>query len=222
MLNEQPEVFQITAESDPELWEILQRPEDRRRTYTEEEIPGAEIQRIFGDLPEQVADEPTESPVGIKAIYRNTQEKLDDLQRQVTKLTLKTACSVHGLGDRNIARIREEVADLLRDIDVERCDRQGEIDALASNILNQLAEVRAVQTVDGCEIATSQADIRLLQDRMDEFEAGFEPAPAAAVEWLKSIALLVTGAALAVLACTAVSFIVDRPEQPPASVQQAR
>ena len=30
MLNEQPEVFQITAESDPELWNILQAPEDRR------------------------------------------------------------------------------------------------------------------------------------------------------------------------------------------------
>lgn len=212
MLNEQPEVFQITAESDPELWDTLQRPEDRRRTYTEEEIPGAEIQRIFGDLPEQVIDEPAESAVGIKAIYRNTQEKLDDLQRQVTQLTLRTACSVHGLGDRNIARIREEIAELRHELEDERSDAQRAI----NRVHIQLAEINAAQSVDGMEIATAQTDIRSLEDRVDELECADRPCPVAG--WLRSFGLLAIGAGLA-LTVFGIEIDADRVSIPsPAAV----
>ena len=122
------------------------------------------------------------------------------LKRRVTDLTLKVACSVHGLGDRNIARLRQEVDELRQELETDRTERQGEIDALSKHFLSEIAEIRAAQSADGLQIAQTQADISRLESDLDDFEETFEPAPSPAVQWVRAAAFLLIGFGIGAIA----------------------
>jgi chromosome segregation ATPase len=72
--------------------------------------------------------------------------------------------------DRRLQFLQELIAQQTFDLQHERTERQGEIDALTSRLLSEIAEVRSAQSADATELASAQADIRMLEDRIAELE----------------------------------------------------
>ena len=130
--------------------------------------------------------------------------EIQRLNQRVTSLTLKVACSVHGLGDRNIARIREEIDRQAFDLQFERSERQCEVDALSQHFLKEIAEIRAAQSVDRLQIAQTQADIARLESDLDDldveqsFEIEFSRSPRH--ENLRAFACMLIGFAAGAIA----------------------
>ena len=85
--------------------------------------------------------------------------------------------------DRRLQFLQELIAQQTFDLQFERSERQGEVDSLSSHFLKELAEIRAAQTVDGLQIANTQADIAQLKGRIDRLK----PSPSKTSPTLKTI-----------------------------------
>ena len=118
------------------------------------------------------------------------------------------------LVDRRLQFLQEIIAQQAIDLRFERDEHQGEIDALSQHFLSQLAEIRAAQTVDNCQTSQNQSDLAQAEKRLEEletdfgdFEATFQPAPSPTIQWVRAVAFLLTGAALALIAASAIDYV---------------
>ena len=197
MLDEQPEVFQVTAENAPALWDTLQTPEDRRRTYNEREIPGAEIQRIFGDLPEQVADEQDRPHDALQQVIDGLSDGQEAIVRPLGELAPTGWDRIEGdiptpltatekafanrllIVDRRCQYLQEQIKEnhdtwaKLLELEAVQEDHGHSLDALfplSQSFQRELAEIRAAQTADATEIGFVKGDIDDHDDRLDELE----------------------------------------------------
>ena len=186
MLNEQPEIFQITAENAPALWDTLHTPEDRQTPSGWDRIEGEPL------------------PTTLSAAEKHLANRLVN-------------------ADRRCQYLQEQIDRQAFEAQFERSERQGEIDALSQHFLKEIAEIRAAQTVDNCAIAALQADViqldqQLLEERFDEFETTFEPAPSPAVQWLRAAAFLLIGAALMLTAAMTARDVLNYFSPPAQSI----
>ena len=109
--------------------------------------------------------------------------------------------------DRRLQFLQELIAQQTFELQFERSERQGEIDALSKHFLSQIAEIRAAQITDNYQIAQTQAEVSRLEQQLESFENTFEPAPSAAIQWVRAIAFALIGAALALGAITASDYV---------------
>jgi hypothetical protein len=105
--------------------------------------------------------------------------------------------------DRRLQFLQEIISQQAFELQSERNERQGEIDAISKHFLSQLAEIRAAQITDNYQILANQSGISRLKQQLEDFEETFEPAPSAAIQWVRAIAFTLIGAALALGAITA-------------------
>jgi hypothetical protein len=122
-------------------------------------------------------------------------------------ITEKAFANRFQLVDRRLQFLQEIISQQAFEVQFERNERQGEIDAISKHFLSQLAEIRSAQITDNYQILANQSGIVRLEQRLEDFEQTFEPAPSAAVQWVRAIAFALIGAALMMGAITANDYV---------------
>jgi predicted RNase H-like nuclease (RuvC/YqgF family) len=117
------------------------------RSYNPDEVSAADINRIFGEVP----------------IEYTLEDKVADLRNWVTALNQRVACSVHGLGDRNIAKLRGTTEDLTYEIE----QLQKQLTAQSACMSDLMDSVAGLE----CKTRDQQFEIHNLGCQVAELES---------------------------------------------------
>jgi hypothetical protein len=139
------------------------------RSYNPDEVSAADINRIFGEVP----SEPKQAPSTDGKSY-TLEDKVADLRNWVTALNVRVACSVHGLGDRNIATLRGATDDLT--FNVEQIQSQLTAQSLlTSDLMDSVADLKQEARDREFEIDCLRSQVADLEtESIESLESSFE------------------------------------------------
>jgi hypothetical protein len=125
------------------------------RSYNPDEVSAAEIAQIFSEVPTEYTLE----------------NKLAELRTWVTALNQRVACSVHGLGDRNIAKLRGAIDDLTYEI--EQLQKQLTAQSISmSDLMDSVAGLECKTRDQQFEIYNLGCQVSALES--ESLESSFE------------------------------------------------